>query len=184
MSRRLTDRLEEALIGAILAAMTIISFVQVVLRYGFNSGFVWALEVTVYMFGWMLLFGMSYGIKQGSHIGVDVLVQQLRAEPKRIVGLIACVLSIVYGLIMLIGSYNYVDTMMTLGVEAEDVAIERWILLLPLPVGFALLIYRVAQLGYQILVGKQSGFVLADEAADSIRQFQGEDDAAQIGGRP
>ncbi len=184
MSSRLTDRIEEGVIGAILAAMTIITFIQVILRYVFNTGLVWALEATIYMFGWMLLFGMSYGIKKGSHIGVDVLVQQLRAEPKRIVGLIACVLSIVYGLIMLIGSYNYVDTMMTLGVEAEDVAIERWILLLPLPVGFALLIYRVAQLGYQILVGKQSGFVLADEAADSIRQFQGEDDAAQIGGRP
>jgi C4-dicarboxylate transporter DctQ subunit len=172
MSSRLTDRIEEGVIGAILAAMTIITFIQVILRYVFNTGLVWALEATIYMFGWMLLFGMSYGIKKGSHIGVDVLVQQLRAEPKRIVGLIACVLSIVYGLIMLIGSYNYVDTMMTLGVEAEDVAIERWILLLPLPVGFALLIYRIAQLGYQILVGKQSGFVLADEAAENIEQFR------------
>ena len=172
MSSRLTDRIEEGVIGAILAAMTIITFIQVILRYVFNTGLVWALEATIYMFGWMLLFGMSYGIKQGSHIGVDVLVQQLRAEPKRIVGLIACVLSIVYGLIMLIGSYNYVDTMMTLGVDAEDIAIERWILLLPLPVGFALLIYRIAQLGYQILVGKQSGFVLADEAAENIEQFR------------
>ena len=56
MFRRAWERLEEGLIALLLAAMTLLTFAQVVLRYGFNSGFVWALETTTYLFGWLILF--------------------------------------------------------------------------------------------------------------------------------
>lgn len=36
---RVLDRLEEVLITGMLAAMTLLTFTQVVLRYVFNSGF-------------------------------------------------------------------------------------------------------------------------------------------------
>src|SRR3546814_8791676 len=55
----------------LLAAMTLLTFTQVVLRYVFNSGWGWALEATTYMFGWLVLVGISYGIKVGFHIGID-----------------------------------------------------------------------------------------------------------------
>ena len=90
------NRLEEALISFLLAAMTLLTFLQVVLRYVFNSGLIWALEATTYMFGWMVLLGISYGIKVGSHIGVDVIVQQLPPRGRRLVGLLVALLSILY----------------------------------------------------------------------------------------
>jgi C4-dicarboxylate transporter DctQ subunit len=37
----------------------------VVARYGFNSGWTGALEFTRILFAWMILFGMSYGVKIG-----------------------------------------------------------------------------------------------------------------------
>jgi C4-dicarboxylate transporter DctQ subunit len=59
----------------LLAAMTIVSFTQVVARYGFNTGWGGALEFTRILFAWLILFGMSYGVKIGAHLGVDALIR-------------------------------------------------------------------------------------------------------------
>ena len=58
-SRSALHRFEESLIALILGVMTVLTFIQVVLRYGFNSGFIWALEADFYLFAWMVLLGIS-----------------------------------------------------------------------------------------------------------------------------
>lgn len=180
MIERWTRRLEEGLLAFLLAVMTLLTFVQVILRYVFNSGFTWALEASTYLFGWLVLLGIAYGVRAGSHIGVDIVVQRLSPGPRRAVGVLAALLCIAYAGILLIGSYNYVDTMHTLGVEAEDLPIERWILLLALPIGFLLLLLRLIQVAWGILTGRQRGFHLADEAREAIEQFR--DDKPAEGG--
>jgi C4-dicarboxylate transporter DctQ subunit len=174
MSPRVVNRLEEGALATVLAAMTLLTFLQVVLRYGFNTGFGWALEATTYMFGWMVLLGMSYGVRVGSHIGVDLIVKQLPPRGQYCVGVLAGFLCAAYAAILLFGSWNYVDTMHTLGVEAEDLPIQRWILLSVLPIGFLMLLWRLAQLTWRIIVGAQTGFHLADEAREAIDQLRDE----------
>lgn len=184
---RIIGKLEEGVIAFLLAAMTLLTFVQVVLRYVFNSGLFWALEATTYMFGWLVLFGMSYGVKVGSHIGVDILVKQLSAKAQRAVGVLAGLLCLLYAGIVLYGGVVYVDKMHTLGVEAEDLPIERWLLIVILPIGFALLFFRLAQTTWRIVTGKQSGLRLADEAREAIDQLHGAAAPPQAGkpeGRP
>ena len=75
MISTVVNRLEEGIIALLLAAMTSLTFVNVIMRYVFNSGLTWALEITEFLFAWLILFGMSYGVKVGSHIGVDALVR-------------------------------------------------------------------------------------------------------------
>lgn len=181
---RMLGKLEEGVIAFLLAAMTILTFVQVVLRYVFNSGLFWALEATTYMFGWLVLFGMSYGVKVGSHIGVDLLVKMLPAAGQRVVGLIAGLLCMLYAAILFYGGYVYVDKMMLLGVEAEDLPIQRWILILILPIGFGLLFLRLAQVAWRIWTGRQAGFRLADEAREAIDQLRSAPDRAAPDAKP
>ena len=179
------DRLEEGFIALLLAGMTLLTFTQVVLRYVFNSGLIWALEATTYLFGWLVLFGMSYGVRVGSHIGVDILVKALPRKGQRAVGVLAGLLCMLYAAIIFYGGFQYVDKMRQLGVEAEDIPIERWLLLMILPIGFALLFFRLAQATWRILAGKQGGFRLADEAREAIEQLQPEDGARHGGaGKP
>ena len=47
---RIVDEIEETFIAILLAAMVIITFINVVLRYGFNSGLIWGLELVTYLF--------------------------------------------------------------------------------------------------------------------------------------
>ena len=71
---KILDRLEEWIISLMLLAMTGLTFLQVVMRYVFNSGMTWALELTTVFFAIMIFVGVSYGVRVGSHIGVDALV--------------------------------------------------------------------------------------------------------------
>ena len=48
-SKSLIDQIEEMLIAGILGAMTLITFANVVTRYGFYKNILWALELTVFL---------------------------------------------------------------------------------------------------------------------------------------
>lgn len=173
MFERIMGVVEEGAIAFLLAFMTLLTFVQVVLRYLFNTGFVWALELTTYLFAWMVLLGMSYGVKVGSHLGVDALVRLMPLRWQRIVGVIVVLLGMLYAGLLLFGSYEYVDKMHTISVEAEDLPIQRWVLLLCLPIGYALLMFRLGQAGWRIVTGEQQGLRLADEAKEAIEALHG-----------
>jgi C4-dicarboxylate transporter DctQ subunit len=161
--------------------MTLLTFFQVVLRYVFNTGLIWALEATTYLFAWLVLFGMSYGVRVGSHIGIDAIVKLMGPRGQRVAGFIAALLSIAYCVILLVGSVNYIDTMHTMGVEAEDIPVERWLLSIILPIGFVLLGIRLVEAAWRILRGEQQTLRLGDEGTEALKAHEAEI-AAQQGG--
>jgi len=101
------DRIEETLIGAILGVMTLVTFANVVARYLFNSNILWALELTVFMFGWLVLLGAPYAVKKGSHLGVDAVINMLSEGPRKALALIAVVVCIAFTFLLLKGAWDY-----------------------------------------------------------------------------
>jgi C4-dicarboxylate transporter DctQ subunit len=168
--RSLVDRLEEGLIALLLAAMTVLTFTHVVLRYGFNTGFVWALEANTYLFGWLILFGISYCVRVHAHIGIDILVTALPLASRRVVGLVAIALCALYAGLMLYGAWNYIDRLMRLGITGEDILAPRWLLTIIMPIGFVLLLVRLLEQAFLIVTGRAKGFELADEAAEVLHE--------------
>ena len=63
--------------------MTLLTFLQVVLRYVFNTGLLWVLEADFYLFAWLVLIGMSYGVRVHAHIGVDARCALCRPTARR-----------------------------------------------------------------------------------------------------
>ena len=94
MFMRIINRTEEAVICILLVLTTLLVFADVVMRFGFNSGFMWSQELTLHMSAWMVLFGASYGLKVGSHIGMDAFVKIFPSGGRRILTAIAAVLDI------------------------------------------------------------------------------------------
>lgn len=162
-------RLEEGLIAFLLAVMTLVTFAQVIARYVFNYSFVWALELVTYLFGFLIFIGMSYGVRVGSHIGVDALVKALKPKAARIVGGTAALLCLVYALIIFYGSWQYVAKMYEIGIMAEDLPIPQWVPRLSLLVGFGLLIVRFAEAFFRIATGRETRMQVADEAVDALK---------------
>jgi C4-dicarboxylate transporter, DctQ subunit len=156
-ARVAVDRLEEILMALLLAAMTVLTFVQVVLRYVFGTGFVWSLEVTTYCFAWLVLIGMSQGVRTRSHIAVDILATRLSVERRRALGWSVIVLCLIYTAMMLYGSLIFVERLYVLGHYARDIPLPRWLLVVILPIGFAMLGLRFVELGTDLLKGRVSG---------------------------
>lgn len=176
---RIVHHLEEGFIALLLALMTLVTFSQVVARYVFSSGFTWALELTTYLFAWLVLFGISYGIKVGSHIGIDIVVRKLPGAWRRYVGLAAVLACCAYCIILLVGATQYVYTLYEAGIDAQDLPIPRWIPFIILPLGLLLALLRLVQAAWWTVTGKQVGLRLADEARDALTAVAAENTAEQ-----
>ncbi len=166
---KILDRLEEWIVITMLAAMTLLTFLQVVLRYVFNSGFVWALELTTIFFAAMIFVGISYGVRVGAHIGVDAIVNKLPSGARRATSIVVVLLCLVYAGIVLYGSFGYVSKMYSVHVEMEDLPIEVWMVRSLLPLGYVLLTFRFVQVLWSLITGKSESLHLGDEAADAMR---------------
>jgi len=90
----LLDKINIFIMSLMMAIATIVAFVNVVLRYGFNLSLTWAGELTSYLFIWSVLFGAAYGFKTGLHLGVTALIQRL--NPKTAKNLLTFSLFIVF----------------------------------------------------------------------------------------
>ena len=88
---------EENAIAILLGLMVTVTFVNVVLRYVFNTALIWGLELTLILFAWLVIFGISYGVKKTIHLGVDALTTQLSSGPKRVTALFAAAVCLIYG---------------------------------------------------------------------------------------
>lgn len=128
-----------------LVFMTVLAVVQVVLRYVFSTGLVWSLEATTYTFAWLVLIGMSYGVRTEAHIAVDLVTSRLSARAARAFAIVALVAGLAYCALMIYGSSQFVERLMALGTDARDIPLPRWVLTGIMPIAFVLLAARLVQ---------------------------------------
>ena len=62
---------------ALMGALTVLTFYQIVLRYVFNSPSSWSEEAVRFLFVYASFIGAGIGIMEHSHIGIDILVNML-----------------------------------------------------------------------------------------------------------
>lgn len=180
---RWLERLEEAVLALLLAGMTAITFTQVVARYVFNYSFVWALELNTVLFAWLIFFGMAYGVRVGAHIGVDVVVKSLGPRSARVVSAIAAALCLLYALIFALGGWTYLQKMISIGIEMQDLPVPQWVPRLILPLGFGLLALRFGIVLIDVLRGRQVR-LLGDEAEEALKLREVVGDAAPPSSAP
>ncbi|MCR8725565.1 TRAP transporter small permease [Frigidibacter sp. ROC022] len=104
---RLVHGFEEGMIAFLLGMMTILTFVNVVLRYVFNGLNIWSLEVVSILFAWLVLFGIAYGFKVTMHLGVDAMLNILSPGPRRLMGMLSALVCVFYALLILKGAWDY-----------------------------------------------------------------------------
>jgi len=192
------DTIEETFMAIILGLMTLITFANVVARYIFNSNILWALEATVFLFAWLVLMGVSYGIKKRFHIGVDVLVNMLPDGARRICSLIAALCCLAFAVLMLKGAWDYWSPFIgpQAFYETDDVPmpfflqffadwlndgeryekLPRFIPYAVLPLSMALLVFRLIQATWRVATGQDDMLIVSHEVEDQIPPAKAEGD--------
>lgn len=203
---RAVNRVEEGLIAGILAAMTLITFANVVARYVFNDNLLWALEATVFLFAWLVLLGASVCVKHNLHLGVDALVKLLPPGGRRALTLVAAAACVLFALLLLKGSWDYWHPFVgqRAFLETDDVPmpgvlqflavllnegeayekLPRFIPYFALPLGSLLLCLRFGEAAWQIARGDGSRLLVAahevPEHEDGHEDGQGQATPAPI----
>ncbi len=120
------------------------------------------------MSAWFVLFGTSYCLKSGSHIGVDAFIKLFPQGGQRILTAIGCLLALLYCSLLIYGSWIYLAKVKQIGIELEDLPIPAWIAHSMLVIGFAFLSIRLLVILWQVITGKASGFPQRNEADESM----------------
>ncbi len=75
------EHLEEFFIIPLMFAMSIIIFIQVIMRYVFQNSLTWSEELARYMFVWLVYFAVSFTARREKHIRIDAAIN---LYPKKI----------------------------------------------------------------------------------------------------
>ena len=197
--RRVWEHFEEGMIAFLLAAMTLVTFVYVALNniytvfydlsdqwsvsadffaaigdhlMGYAQEMTWSVALTKALFGWLIFFGISYGVRTAGHLGVDVLVKKTSRPVQRILAMLACACCLAYAGLFLVASYKWVTALLVAGIGAEDLdryGIKIGYIAIIVPIGFTLVIIRYLEILYRIYTHRQTGLGLADEAAEASK---------------
>ncbi len=111
------DRVAAVVIIAIMAAMVVVVSLQVFLRYAFNTSIDWADDVGRLLFVWAIFLTIPLGIREGIHIGIELVVKLFSPAVQR-------------ALLRLMGTLTII-MMAVVCYQAVMVTIDQWDELLP-----------------------------------------------------
>jgi TRAP-type C4-dicarboxylate transport system permease small subunit len=120
---KLIDKLSDfsgMLSGIFLMACALIVFWQVIARRIFHQPTSWEPDITVYLLIWIGFLASGFGLKEGSHVIIDTVVDLMTPRVRAALDLCAYFLTAVYGFIftiysirMTIGSFRIGETAYT-----------------------------------------------------------------------
>jgi C4-dicarboxylate transporter DctQ subunit len=190
---------EENVLSVLLAIITFVAFTQVIARYVFNSGWSGALEFQRILFAWMILLGMSYGVRSGAHLGVDAFIRMFPKPLFKAVAIFGAISCILYAAILLGSSWMqyfgahsrggamlYWTTIFRSGSGLDEMKypqfivdmfqtkerIHRWVAYLVLPGGLALFAFRSLQALFEIVSGKRELMIASHEAEELVAEHK------------
>ena len=171
---KLLDRLEEVLITFLIGAATLVIFFAVLHRflsgipviqdYTVRLDVSWAQELCIYMFVWMAKFGAAYGVRNGTHVGVDVVVRRLPPEKAKWLVLFGMLAGALFtGVVGTLGArfvwdngFHYAAFHalglalgdLPEGPTSPDLEVPTWIAYSCVPLGSALMCFRFLQVAW------------------------------------
>ena len=83
---KLADNIANGLLY-ILIALILLVFSTVFFRYVFNMSYIIVQEIIMYLHALIFMFGISYALKENSHVKIDVLYNSLNKRAQRVISI-------------------------------------------------------------------------------------------------
>ena len=172
--------LEETIIAYLLGGMAGLAFANIIVRRLFDGSIIWALELTLYLFLYLVLFGMSYVLRKGGHIGVDVMVKLMPATAQKwtevSAGAISCCYAMFFSYTGWTVTSKFLSTEFLRTVGSDELEIPHWLTYGILALGFAYLGIVIFLGTLDIARGRRTTITASHEAEDMVEKLQAEDD--------
>ena len=135
-------------VGRLALVLTLVMIglvaLNVLLRYAFSFGSVWAQELEWHLLAAVILFGMSYALQRGDNVRVDVFYADFSPRAKFVVNLVSGLLMLLIAGLFIKLSLGYVGQSLAIGETSPDPGgiPFRWAVKGLIPVGFGLLLLQ------------------------------------------
>ncbi|MBI2371798.1 MAG: TRAP transporter small permease [Deltaproteobacteria bacterium] len=157
----LLGRAEQGAMLLLMAAMTAITFLQVVARYLMHQPFFWTEELARFLFIWITMLGMAMGVRAGGHYGFDLLARAVPSGVQRGLAVVAGLVMAAVALVLTTGGWQ--EAMLARLQTASSLPLAMVWPYLALPVGGALSLVHLAALPFR---REEAGPELPEAAGD------------------
>lgn len=133
------------------------------MRYFFHAASSWAEEAIRYSIIWVTFIGGSQCAKQGSHVGIDLVVQFTPAGMRRYLQALGQFIAAAFTLLCLYAGYQATSLIITTSQRSPAMLMPMWIVYISIPIGCALMTIRFIVAGIAYLRDENSNSLIADE---------------------
>lgn len=141
----LDDNAELYLCVFLMSLMTLITFIQVVMRKVFNNSLSWSEELARYVFIWLIYIGISYGCKLRKHIKIDAALKLFPKKMRPYIVILGDVLFILFALYIVKTGIVYSMSQRQFGMRSPALKIPNEYVYMSTVVGFGMAVIRQIQ---------------------------------------
>ena len=117
---------------------------NVILRYAFSFGSVWAQELEWHLLAALILLGMSHALQRGDNVRVDLFYARFSPRTKQAVDVVSALLLIAISIHFIQLSLGYVEQSRSIAEASPDPGgiPYRWLVKSLIPLGYGLLVLQ------------------------------------------
>ena len=126
-----------------LLLMILNVFYDVIMRYVFHNSSIAMQEMEWHLFSIVILFGVSYSLKEDAHVRVDFIYDKLGVKTKAMINIIGTILFLVpFTLLIIYGSYAFVmDSYVTNETSSDPGGLKHlWMIKAAIPISMTILL--------------------------------------------
>jgi TRAP-type C4-dicarboxylate transport system permease small subunit len=146
---------------ALLAAMAVMVFANVALRFLTDHSILWVEEASRFLMIWLTFLGAGIVLRYGAHVGIDTLQEKFPRQAPALRAAIFAVLLVLFATMAWLG-LRY--AMLTWGQTTPVMQLPFGAVYLALPIGFALMIVHLLLMAAPYVRHKR---FLADDEFDA-----------------
>ena len=155
--KKFINNFEEYFIVWTMAIMTVLVFLQVVMRYVFANSLSWSEEMARFIFLWLSWIGASYAVKERSHFRVEMFANMIQGTARKY---FECLILIIWFIFSLFLTWFGTELLLFLHDSGQFSAAMEIPMTLPyasVPVGCGLMSIRLLIEIYKIFRGETAG---------------------------
>jgi TRAP-type mannitol/chloroaromatic compound transport system permease small subunit len=150
---RFIDKINEWVgrgVAWVTLGLVLVVFIDVVMRYLFNTSFVFTQELEWHLFGFIFLIGAGYTLLHDGHVRVDIIYQRLGLKGRAWINLVGVIIFLIPGCIMVVTtSWKFMANSFAILEGSPDPGgiPYRFVLKSCIPIGFTLLLLQGISMG-------------------------------------
>ena len=143
--RQVDKNAERWLLLMFYVMLVITMAIEVIRREVFAYSSIWGEEIVRYSFIYLAWIGAAAAVKERAHIRIDVIMHYLGTRSKAVLYIFGDFVMLAVALVALFWSFETVLVSAKFGSVTDGLRISKVWFLMAVPIGFSLMIWRLAQ---------------------------------------